>query len=36
MGSMAALDAERWLAAQEGHAGTALTAPRPEAEPAKV
>jgi len=30
-GCMAALDAERWLAAQEGHAGTALTAPRPEA-----
>jgi thioredoxin reductase (NADPH) len=36
MGSMAALDAERWLAAQEGHAGTALTAPRPEAEAAGV
>jgi thioredoxin reductase (NADPH) len=36
MGSMAALDAERWLAAQEGHAGTALTSPRAEAEPAKV
>jgi thioredoxin reductase (NADPH) len=31
MGSMAALDAERWLAAREGHEGTALTAPRPEA-----
>jgi len=31
MGSMAALDAERWLAAREGHAGTALTAPRAEA-----
>ncbi len=31
MGTMAALDAERWLAAQEGHAGTTLTAPRPEA-----
>jgi thioredoxin reductase (NADPH) len=31
MGCMGALDAERWLAAQEGHAGTALTAPRPEA-----
>ena len=31
MGCMAALDAERWLAAREGHAGTALTAPRPEA-----
>jgi thioredoxin reductase (NADPH) len=30
-GCMAALDAERWLAALEGHAGTALTAPRPEA-----
>jgi hypothetical protein len=28
---MAALDAERWLAAREGHEGTALTAPRPEA-----
>ena len=27
-GSMAALDAERWLAAQEGHEQTALTAPR--------
>jgi thioredoxin reductase (NADPH) len=31
MGCMAALDAERWLAAMEGHAGTALTAARPEA-----
>jgi thioredoxin reductase (NADPH) len=30
-GCMAALDAERYLAAEEGHAGTALTAPRPEA-----
>ena len=30
-GCMAALDAERYLAALEGHAGTALTAPRPEA-----
>jgi len=30
-GAMSALDAERWLAAREGHAGTALTAPRPEA-----
>jgi thioredoxin reductase (NADPH) len=30
-GAMAALDAERWLAAREGHPGTALTAPRPEA-----
>jgi thioredoxin reductase (NADPH) len=28
MGSMAALDAERWLAAREGHPETALTAPR--------
>jgi thioredoxin reductase (NADPH) len=35
-GCMAALDAERFLAAEEGHAGTALTAPRPEAETAKV
>jgi thioredoxin reductase (NADPH) len=31
-GSMAALDAERYLASLEGHAGTALTAPRPEVE----
>ena len=30
-GCMAALDAERFLAAAEGHAGTALTAARPEA-----
>ena len=30
-GCMGALDAERWLAAQEGHEGQALTAPRPEA-----
>jgi thioredoxin reductase (NADPH) len=30
-GSMGALDAERYLAAREGHAGTALTAPRAEA-----
>ena len=30
-GCMAALDAERFLAAHEGHEGTALTAPRPEA-----
>jgi thioredoxin reductase (NADPH) len=30
-GCMAALDAERFLAAEEGHEGTALTAPRPEA-----
>ena len=41
MGAMAALDAERWLAAEEGHAGTALTAPReelaaPRAETAEV
>jgi thioredoxin reductase (NADPH) len=35
-GCMAALDAERFLAADEGHGGTALTAPRPEAEPTKV
>jgi thioredoxin reductase (NADPH) len=35
-GCMAALDAERWLAAREGHAETALTAPRPEAETAEV
>ena len=33
-GCMAALDAERFLAAAEGHVGTALTAPRPEAEAA--
>jgi thioredoxin reductase (NADPH) len=30
-GCMGALDAERFLAARHGHAGTALTAPRPEA-----
>ena len=30
-GCMSALDAERYLAAVEGHPGTALTAPRPEA-----
>ena len=30
-GCMAALDAERFLAALEGHPGTAMTAPRPEA-----
>jgi thioredoxin reductase (NADPH) len=30
-GCMGALDAERFLATLEGHAGTALTAPRPEA-----
>jgi thioredoxin reductase (NADPH) len=35
-GSMAALDAERWLAAREGHPETALTAPRPEVQKAKV
>jgi thioredoxin reductase (NADPH) len=35
-GCMAALDAERFLAAEEGHGGTALTAPRPEAEPTQV
>ena len=35
-GCMAALDAERFLAAEEGHSGTALTAPRPEAESAQV
>ncbi len=28
MGCMAALDAERWLAAREGHLATALAAPR--------
>jgi thioredoxin reductase (NADPH) len=28
MGAMAALDAERWLAAREGHAASALAAPR--------
>jgi thioredoxin reductase (NADPH) len=32
MGSMAALDAERWLTAQEGHPYDAATAPRAEAE----
>ncbi|HTS73930.1 MAG TPA: thioredoxin-disulfide reductase [Gaiellaceae bacterium] len=35
-GTMAALDAERWLAAREGHPGTAATVPRPEAEAAGV
>jgi thioredoxin reductase (NADPH) len=38
-GCMAALDAERFLAASHGHVGTALTAPRPEAastEPAQT
>jgi thioredoxin reductase (NADPH) len=33
-GCMGALDAERYLAELEGHAGTALAAPRPEAEAA--
>jgi len=35
-GCMAALDAERFLAAEEGHAASALTAPRAEAEPTQV
>jgi thioredoxin reductase (NADPH) len=35
-GCMAALDAERLLAEDEGHGGTTLTAPRPEAEAAEV
>jgi thioredoxin reductase (NADPH) len=35
-GCMGALDAERFLASLEGHPGTALTAPRPESEPAEV
>ena len=35
-GCMSALDAERYLAAVEGHPGTAMTAPRPEAEAAEV
>jgi thioredoxin reductase (NADPH) len=35
-GCMAALDAERFLAEEEGHIESALTAPRPEAEPTKV
>jgi thioredoxin reductase (NADPH) len=35
-GCMGALDAERYLAEVEGHSHTALAAPRPEAEPAKV
>ncbi len=35
-GCMAALDAERFLALLEGHPGTALTAPRAEAEEAAV
>jgi thioredoxin reductase (NADPH) len=35
-GAMAALDAERFLAAEEGHEATALAAPRIEAETAEV
>jgi thioredoxin reductase (NADPH) len=35
-GCMGALDAERFLAAEEGHIETALTAPRSEGEPTKV
>src|SRR5262249_14991163 len=35
-GCMAALDAERFLAAEEGHASAALTAPRLEATPTQV
>jgi thioredoxin reductase (NADPH) len=35
-GCMAALDAERFLAAREGHLHDALTAPRPEAEAARA
>jgi thioredoxin reductase (NADPH) len=35
-GCMGALDAERYLAELEGHEHSALTAPRPEAEPAQV
>ncbi len=35
-GAMAALDAERLLAAEEGHEATASIAPRPEAETAEV
>jgi thioredoxin reductase (NADPH) len=35
-GCMGALDAERFLAAEEGHSETALTAPRSEGEPTKV
>jgi thioredoxin reductase (NADPH) len=35
-GCMAALDAERFLAAAEGHSGTSLAAPLPEAESAQV
>jgi thioredoxin reductase (NADPH) len=36
MGSMAALDAERWLTAQEGHPYDAATAPRAESEAVAV
>jgi len=35
-GAMAALDAERFLAAEEGHEATALTAPRAEAEDSRT
>jgi thioredoxin reductase (NADPH) len=35
-GCMAALDAERFLAEQEGHGGSASIAPRPEAESVEV
>jgi thioredoxin reductase (NADPH) len=35
-GCAAALDAERYLASLEGHPDTALTAPRPEAEPVRT
>ena len=35
-GAMAALDAERLLAAEEGHEATASIAPRPETETAEV
>ena len=35
-GCMGALDAERFLAAEEGHIATALAAPRSEAEPTQV
>jgi thioredoxin reductase (NADPH) len=36
VGSMAALDAERWLTAQEGHPYDAATAPRAESEAVPV
>jgi hypothetical protein len=36
MGCMAALDVERFLAAERGHEAAALTAPRSEAAEAKV